>query len=60
MEKPIYFNLNDKIGGNTLKGYKLYINADKVSYNNYINIYKYILFIDYRIILYICLLINCL
>lgn len=29
MEKPIYFNLNDKIGGNTLKGYKLYINADK-------------------------------
>jgi len=29
MEKPIYFNLNDKIGGNTLRGYKLYINDDK-------------------------------
>jgi len=29
MEQPIYFNLNDKIGGNTLRGYKLYINDDK-------------------------------
>jgi len=29
IEKPIYFNLNDKIGGNTLRGYKLYINDDK-------------------------------
>jgi len=29
MKAPIYFNLNDKIGGNTLKGYKLYINDNK-------------------------------
>ncbi|OUM64402.1 hypothetical protein PIROE2DRAFT_69245 [Piromyces sp. E2] len=29
IEKPVYFNLNDKIGGNSLKGYKLYINDDK-------------------------------
>ncbi|ORX75433.1 DUF1620-domain-containing protein [Anaeromyces robustus] len=29
MEQPIYFNLNDKIGGNTLRGYKLYINDEK-------------------------------
>jgi hypothetical protein len=29
IEKPVYFNLNDKIGGNTLRGYKLYINDDK-------------------------------
>jgi len=29
IDKPVYFNLNDKIGGNTIKGYKLYINDDK-------------------------------
>jgi len=29
MDKPLYFNLNDKIGGNTIKGYKLYINENK-------------------------------
>jgi len=29
MDKPIYFNLNDKIGGNTIRGYKLYINDKK-------------------------------
>ncbi|ORX49949.1 DUF1620-domain-containing protein [Piromyces finnis] len=28
-EKPIFFNLNDKIEGNTIRGYKLYINDEK-------------------------------
>jgi len=35
MNEPVYFNLNDKIGGNTLKGYKLYVNAEKVNLNKY-------------------------